>query len=50
VTVDVCPACGYPTIGAEPCAFCRPVLALTSDQAVGLSIAFDRPVYAVESA
>ena len=24
VTVDVCPACGYPTLGPALCAFCRP--------------------------
>lgn len=31
MTVEVCPACGYPTIGTGPCAFCRPVLALAGD-------------------
>jgi|HubBroStandDraft_3_1064219.scaffolds.fasta_scaffold29114_3 hypothetical protein len=25
VTIDVCPACGYPTIGPDLCAFCRPL-------------------------
>lgn len=27
--VAVCPACGYPTIGPELCAFCRDVVMLT---------------------
>jgi len=31
VSVDVCPACGYPTIGPELCAFCRPVEMLRGD-------------------
>jgi hypothetical protein len=25
VTIDVCPACGYPTVGPYLCAFCRPL-------------------------
>jgi len=25
VTIDVCPACGYPTVGPDLCAFCRPL-------------------------
>jgi hypothetical protein len=50
VTVDICPACGYPTIGAALCAFCRPLVAAASDQAVGLSFSFDRDFYTVESA
>ena len=25
MTIDVCPACGYPTVGPDLCAFCRPV-------------------------
>lgn len=29
--VAVCPACGYPTIGPELCAFCRDVGMLTAD-------------------
>jgi hypothetical protein len=24
-TIDVCPACGYPTLGPDLCAFCRPL-------------------------
>ncbi len=32
VNIDICPACGYPTIGPELCAFCRPVEVLTGDQ------------------
>jgi hypothetical protein len=31
MSVDVCPACGYPTIGPELCAFCRPVEMLRGD-------------------
>ena len=31
MTVDICPACGYPTIGPTLCAFCRPVEVLTGD-------------------
>lgn len=29
VIVAVCPACGYPTIGPDLCAFCRDVVMLT---------------------
>jgi hypothetical protein len=29
VTIIVCPACGYPTLGPDLCAFCRPVAATT---------------------
>ena len=25
MTIDVCPACGYPTVGPDLCAFCRPL-------------------------
>jgi hypothetical protein len=32
VTVDVCRACGYPTVGPDLCFYCRPVGALTGDQ------------------
>jgi hypothetical protein len=32
VTVDICPACGYPTVGPGMCAFCRPVVALTGNE------------------
>jgi hypothetical protein len=32
VSIDICPACGYPTIGPELCAFCRPIEVLTGDQ------------------
>ena len=24
MTINVCPACGYPTLGPNLCAFCRP--------------------------
>ncbi|WP_375489473.1 hypothetical protein [uncultured Mycobacterium sp.] len=33
MTVDVCPACGYPTIGPEVCFFCRPEIVVTGEQA-----------------
>ena len=29
MTIDVCPACGYPTVGPDLCFYCRPVGALT---------------------
>jgi hypothetical protein len=29
MTVDICPACGYPTIGPELCSGCRPLVAET---------------------
>jgi hypothetical protein len=32
VTIIVCPACGYPTVGPDLCFYCRPVEALTGDQ------------------
>ena len=32
MTIDVCPACGYPTVGPDLCSYCRPVEALTRDQ------------------
>jgi hypothetical protein len=32
VTVDVCPACGYPTIGPDVCFFCRPEIVMTGEQ------------------
>ena len=32
MTIDVCPACGYPTVGPDLCFYCRPVGALTGDQ------------------
>lgn len=32
MSIDICPACGYPTIGPELCAFCRPVEVLTGRQ------------------
>ncbi|WP_156685835.1 hypothetical protein [Mycobacterium sp. Marseille-P9652] len=35
MSVDVCAACGYPTIGPELCAFCRPVEMLRGDQTFG---------------
>ncbi len=35
LTVDVCPACGYPTIGPDLCAFCRPVEMLIGDKTFG---------------
>lgn len=25
--IDICPACGYPTVGVELCAYCVPVQA-----------------------
>jgi hypothetical protein len=33
VAIDICPACGYPTIGPDPCAVCRSIMALTGDKA-----------------
>ena len=50
MTVDICPACGYPTIGPDLCAFCRPLVALAGDQTGRQSFSFDRDFYAVESA
>lgn len=50
MTIGICPACGYPSIGTELCAFCRPLVALAGDQTVGLSMSFDRDFYAVEPA
>jgi hypothetical protein len=32
VTIDVCPACGYPTVGPDLCFYCRPVEMLTRDR------------------
>jgi hypothetical protein len=32
VTIDVCPACGYPTVGPDLCSYCRPVETLTGDR------------------
>jgi hypothetical protein len=32
VAINICPACGYPTIGPEPCAVCRSIGALTGDK------------------
>lgn len=32
MAVAICPACGYPTIGPELCAFCRPVKMLKADE------------------
>ncbi|WP_156738293.1 MULTISPECIES: hypothetical protein [unclassified Mycobacterium] len=32
MTVEVCPACGYPTLGPELCAFCRSVEMLSDDK------------------
>jgi hypothetical protein len=32
VTIDVCPACGYPTVGPDLCSYGRPLGALTGDQ------------------
>ena len=32
MAIDICPACGYPTIGPEPCAVCRSIGALTGDK------------------
>ncbi len=32
MSVKVCAACGYPTIGPELCAFCRPVEMLRGDK------------------
>jgi hypothetical protein len=32
VAIDVCPACGYPTVGPDLCYYCRPVETLTDDR------------------
>jgi hypothetical protein len=32
VTINVCPACGYPTVGPDLCSYCRPVEMLTGHQ------------------
>ena len=32
MTIDVCPACGDPTIGSDLCSCCRPVEAQTNDR------------------
>jgi hypothetical protein len=37
VTVDICPACGYPTIGPELCSFCRPLVAETPAADLGFA-------------
>lgn len=29
MTIDICPACGYPMIGVELCAYCVPVQAVS---------------------
>ena len=29
MTIHVCAACGYPTVGPDMCFYCRPVLAKT---------------------
>jgi hypothetical protein len=29
VTIDICPACGYPTIGPDVCFFCRPEIVMS---------------------
>ncbi len=41
MAVEVCPACGYPTIGPDPCAFCRPIEMLVGDRIFGPN-AWDR--------
>ena len=28
MTIDICPACGYPTVGRDLCFYCQPVGAL----------------------
>ena len=50
MTVEICPACGYPTIGADLCAFCRPLVAQAGDQTPRRSMSFEGDFYAVESA
>ena len=32
MTIGVCPACGYPTLGPDLCAFCSREVALTVNQ------------------
>jgi len=34
VTTAICPACGYPTLGPDLCAFCRPEVR-AGDQPIG---------------
>jgi hypothetical protein len=31
MTIDVCSACGYPTLGPDLCYFCQPLAATTLD-------------------
>ncbi len=40
--VAVCPACGYPTIGPDLCAFCRDVVMLTDGRDVRAESIADR--------
>jgi hypothetical protein len=35
MATNICPACGYPTLGPDLCAFCRPGEVLAGDQAFG---------------
>jgi hypothetical protein len=35
MTTNVCPACGYPTLGPALCAFCCPGEVLAGDQVFG---------------
>jgi hypothetical protein len=35
MTTNVCPACGYPTLGPALCAFCSPGEVLVGDQVFG---------------
>ena len=37
MTIDVCAACGYPTVGPHLCFYCRPVGALTTGDQTQLS-------------
>jgi hypothetical protein len=34
VTIAICPACGYPTLGPDLCAFCRPLASVGARQAL----------------
>ena len=34
MTIAICPACGYPTLGPDLCAFCRPLASVGARQSL----------------
>ncbi len=46
LTVEVCAACGYPTLGPELCAFCRSVEMLAGDKLSSRMLGLDPVPYA----